>query len=196
MRAQGTCRFYSSMGNPLDGKGLRFDGDNVNDNTSNQWFDWLNKEKWSCSTLFGAMFWRSLPNDHVKIAYLRFSSKSFILYLYMKTIRTKRAEICATWPTWNNRKRLNLTQSSILMWRFRCSCRRSFLNSLLSLLGQPCLHSITARTSNCVLEVPWGNNRELEAKSGKFEGGLELKSNTAKGMQAQHLHPSRKSCNG
>ena len=26
--------------------------------------------------------------------------------------------------------RLNLTQSSILMWRFRCSCRHSFLNSL------------------------------------------------------------------
>ena len=39
---------------------------------------------------------------------------------------------CTTWSTWNNRKRLNLTQSSILMWRFRCSCRRSFfLNSLL-----------------------------------------------------------------
>ena len=38
---------------------------------------------------------------------------------------------CTTWSTWNNRKRLNLTQSSILMWRFRCSCRRRFLNSLL-----------------------------------------------------------------
>ena len=36
---------------------------------------------------------------------------------------------CTTWSTWNNRKRLKLTQSSILMWRFRCSCRRSSLNS-------------------------------------------------------------------
>ena len=38
---------------------------------------------------------------------------------------------CTTRSTWNNRKRLNLTQSSILLWRFRCSCRRSFLNSLI-----------------------------------------------------------------
>ena len=37
---------------------------------------------------------------------------------------------CTTWSTWNNRRRLNLTWSSILMWRFRRSCRRSFLNSL------------------------------------------------------------------
>ena len=33
-----------------------------------------------------------------------------------------------TWPTWNNRKTFNLRQSSIL-WRFRCSSRRSLLNS-------------------------------------------------------------------
>ena len=38
-----------------------------------------------------------------------------------------------TCPTWNKRKSLNFTQSSILMLRFRCSCRRSFLNSLLTL---------------------------------------------------------------
>ena len=30
----------------------------------------------------------------------------------------------------SNRKWLNLTQSSIFIWRFRCSCCRSFLNSL------------------------------------------------------------------
>ena len=54
---------------------LRFDDGNVNDNTTNQWFDWLNKEKQSCctcGTLFGAMFWRSLPNDDVKFSHLRF----------------------------------------------------------------------------------------------------------------------------
>ena len=54
---------------------LRFDDGNVNDNATNQWFHWLNEEKWSCcpcGTLFGAMFWRSLPNDDVKFSYLRF----------------------------------------------------------------------------------------------------------------------------
>ena len=33
------------------------------------------------------------------------------------------------WSTWNNRETLNLTQSSILKWRFRRRSRRSFLNS-------------------------------------------------------------------
>ena len=65
------------------------------------------------------------------------SFKSFILCLYKKTTRAKHCSesalllFCTTWPTWNNRKRLNLTKSSFLMWRFRCSCRRSFLNSLM-----------------------------------------------------------------
>ena len=36
---------------------------------------------------------------------------------------------CTTWPTWNNRKTLSLTQSSVLTQHFRCSSRRSFLNS-------------------------------------------------------------------
>ena len=35
-----------------------------------------------------------------------------------------------TWPTWNHRKTLNLTQSSIWMWRFRCSSCRSFLRTV------------------------------------------------------------------
>ena len=52
----------------------------------------------------------------------------------MKTIRAQASEsalrlLCTTWSTWSYRKRLHLTQSSILMWRFLCSCRRSFLNS-------------------------------------------------------------------
>ena len=37
---------------------------------------------------------------------------------------------CTTWPTWNGRKTLNLTQISLLMWRFRCSRRRGILKSL------------------------------------------------------------------
>ena len=38
---------------------------------------------------------------------------------------------CPCRQTWNNRKTLNLTQSSILRRPFRCSSRRSFLNSLI-----------------------------------------------------------------
>ena len=30
---------------PLLIKNLRFDDDNVNDNATNQWFDWLNEER-------------------------------------------------------------------------------------------------------------------------------------------------------
>ena len=57
----------------------------------------------------------------------------------MKNIRPKQAKVHFAYfvqrlfcTTWNNRKTLNLTLSSILMRRFRCNCRRSFLNSLLS----------------------------------------------------------------
>ena len=39
-------------------------------------------------------------------------------------------QVCTTWPTWNNRLTLNLTRSSILMWRYLCNSRLSFLNSL------------------------------------------------------------------
>ena len=60
---------------PLRIGSLRFDEGNVNDNTTNQWFDWLNEEKSSCctcSTLFGEMFWRKLSNKDVNFSYLRF----------------------------------------------------------------------------------------------------------------------------
>ena len=36
-----------------------------------------------------------------------------------------------TWPTWNNRKTLNLSQISISKWRFRCSNRSTCLNCLI-----------------------------------------------------------------
>ena len=67
------------------------------------------------------------------------SSKSFILFFYMKTISAKQVQVarhifCTAFPTWNDHRSLNLTQSSILMSPFRCSCRRSFLNSLLGSL--------------------------------------------------------------
>ena len=70
------------------------------------------------------------------------SIKSFILCLYMKTTRAKHCSesalllFCTTWPTWNNRKRLNLTKSSFLMWRFRCSCRRNSLMMAMTTTGE------------------------------------------------------------
>ena len=83
-------------------------------------------------------FWRSLSNDDVKFSYLRFrrqceSTAESLFYtppLHEKpschasdcTLRLFRA----TSPIWNNRKTLNIKQSSIFMWRFRWSSRRSF----------------------------------------------------------------------
>ena len=87
------------------------------------------------------MFWLSLPNDDVKFSYMRFWRQreleavnlSFFNFTWKTFVPSKRSVLrlfCTVWPAWNNRKTLYLTQSSILMWRFRCSCRRSFLNSL------------------------------------------------------------------
>ena len=84
---------------------------------------------------------RSLPHDHVKFSYLKFwrqrelAAVNLSLFPLHESSSYQTSEsaahlFCTTWSTWNNRKRLNLTQSSILMWRFCCSCRRSFLNSL------------------------------------------------------------------
>ena len=78
------------------------------------------------------MFWRSLPNDDVKFSYLRFWRQRELtsVNLNTKTIRAKQAKVHSAYLTWNNHKRFNFTQSSILMWPFRCCFCRSFLNSL------------------------------------------------------------------
>ena len=94
-----------------------------------------------CGTLFGAMFWRSLLNDDVKFHIWgsddNGSSQKWIFHSLPSqenhSYQARESAVrlfCTTWSTWNIRKRRNWTQSSILMWRFRCSCRRSFLNSL------------------------------------------------------------------
>jgi len=47
---------------------LRNSDRNGTNNATNQWFDCLNEEKYSCclyGTLFGAIFWHSLPNGNV-----------------------------------------------------------------------------------------------------------------------------------
>ena len=58
---------------------LRFDDGSINDNATNQLFDWLNEEKYSSCTVLTITRARS--------------SKSFILCLYMKTIRAKQAKV-------------------------------------------------------------------------------------------------------
>ena len=48
---------------------------NDKDNVTNQIHDWLNEEKQSCctcSTLFGAIFRQSLPNEDVRVSNFRF----------------------------------------------------------------------------------------------------------------------------
>ena len=95
------------------------------------------------------MFWRSLPNDDVKFSCLRFWRQrelttvnlSFSAFTWKPFVPSKRKFTSpiffTTRPAWNNRKRLNLTQSSILVRRSRCSCRCSFLNSQIGSLRSP-----------------------------------------------------------
>ena len=83
------------------------------------------------------MFWRSLPNDDLKFSYLRWwrQRKLFIFCLCMKTIRAKQAKVHFVYFVQRDQHGViakDLTsQSSILMGRFRCSRRRSFLNFLI-----------------------------------------------------------------
>ena len=105
----------------------------------NDLIGWMKKN--NCATraarfLIGAMFWRSLPNDDAKFLTTTRArnSKSFLLCLYMKTFRTNQAKVHSTNFVQRDQHGIiakDLTQSSILLWRFRCSCRRSLLNSLL-----------------------------------------------------------------
>ena len=74
-------------------------------------------------------FWRQRELAAVNLSFFAFKWKPFV-----PSKRKCTPPICTTWSTWNNRKRLSLTQSTILMWRFPCSCRRSFLNSLIGSL--------------------------------------------------------------
>ena len=55
----------------------------------------------------------------------------------METVRAKQAKLNFAYfvqrnQSLSNCNTLNLTQSSILMWPFRCTSRRSFLNSLVA----------------------------------------------------------------
>jgi len=132
--------WFSALSLPLPSSNLKLsslrNGDSsVNDNGTNQWcdwlIDWLNEEKWSCCTCgapFGAILWRGLPNDEVKFSYLRFWRTLAEVDLSFSAFISVKQTKCTTGPTWNKRKTLNLTQSSVLMQRFRYICRRSFLN--------------------------------------------------------------------
>ena len=59
-------------------------------------------------------------------------------YIFRRRSRCRPHRLFYSWPTWKNCKALNLTKSSILMRRFRCSCRGSFFNSLIFRWSSPC----------------------------------------------------------
>ena len=87
------------------------------------------------------------------------SSIFFILCFCMKIVRAKQAKsvlclFCTTWPTCNNSKTLNLAQSSILIWRFRCSSRRSFLINLPSKQFTTGLRIISPKERSVPLRLP------------------------------------------
>ena len=83
--------------------------------------------------------------------------------------------VCTTWPTWNNGKTLNLTQSSILKWRFRCSSRRSFLNSLIAKA------IVKWERASVTMSVLWRLSRfgrctkNLSVTKSKLESSYEIK---------------------
>ena len=132
-------------------KSLRFDDGNVNHNATNQWFDSLNEENDRAAhaarflvQCFDVVWQMTTWNFHIWDSYDNGSSQQLIFHsLPLHENHSCQASesalrlFCTTWSTWNNRKRLNLTQSSILMWSFPCTCRRSFLNSLIK-LKWPC----------------------------------------------------------
>ena len=77
----------------------------------------------------------------MKFSYLRswwqgeFAAVNFVLCLYIKTIRGKQAKAhlaCFVRREQHEIIAKQLTQSSTLMLRFRCICRRNFLNSLIT----------------------------------------------------------------
>ena len=111
------------------------DVSNGNNHSTNQWFDWLNEEKYlccMCGRLFGAIFLSSLPNDNVKFSFSRFWEQcklsAVTLSLPLNENHSCQASksalhlFCTTRPT-------NLMQSSISMIHFGCSSCHSFFNS-------------------------------------------------------------------
>ena len=82
-------------------------------------------------------FWRQRELAAVNLSFFAFTWKPFA-----PSKRKYTPPFCTTWSTWNNRKRLNL----ILLWRFPCSCRRSFLilGSLRSYDGN-CKENVTLK---------------------------------------------------
>ena len=84
----------------------------------------------------------------------------------MKTIRAKQAEVHSAYFVQRDQhgmiaKDVTVTQSSILMRRFRCSCRPSFLNSLLAISGAH-------------LSFGWYANKEISINSLSFVSSLCL----------------------
>ena len=82
------------------------------------------------STKQGGQTEKCFANQH---CFSMFYRKTFTVWtgLYMKTIRAKQAKVHSTDFVQRDQHGIITLQSSILMWRFRCNSRRSFLNSLM-----------------------------------------------------------------
>ena len=115
----------------------------MNVTATNQWYDWSNEEKnraaraarflWYNSLTYSTKWRREILIFLVLTTTRARRGKSLILLLYMKTTRAKQAKVHSAYFDQHG---IITLQSSILMWRFRYSSRRSFLNSLIENEGK------------------------------------------------------------
>ena len=92
---------------------------------------WCNVMTWSAKRRREIFIFQVLTTTRARSSTEIFNSLPLHENLSYQASESAICVFCTTWSTWNNRKRFKLMQSWILMWRFRFSCRRSFLNSLI-----------------------------------------------------------------
>ena len=96
------------------------------------------------------------------------NNKSSILCIYMKTNQVKgHFAHCATWPTWNSRKTLNLLRSSVLKWHWGAYAKTTATAAKTSLenkqFGNGDYFQIIASSSHPVLLIEHAANGQVEA---------------------------------
>ena len=133
-------------------------------------------------------FWRKREPTAVNPSFFAFAWKRH----WCQASESAPRLFCITWPTWSNRKTLNLTHSSILMWRLCCSSRRSFLNSLLIYRYVYNYYTNVPSPLPCPLSqigkwkpLSFANLRKLASVIGRFEEVSPYRSNWTK--RAFHL---------
>ena len=118
-------------------------------------------------------FWRKREPAAVNPSFFAFAWKR----LWCQASESAPRLFCTTWPTWNNRKTLNLTKSSILMWRLCCSSRRSFLNSLLVYRYVYNYYTNVPSPLPCPRGLSFANLRKLASVIGRFAQVSPYRSN-------------------